>query len=278
MKFAVCNEMFGDEPFAEAWTAARAMGYTGLEIAPFTLWKDSEPFDARAVPSFMRKHVVQVAADAGLEIIGLHWLLAKTEGVHLTSPDSTVRQRTAEYLCSLAELCAELGGKVMVLGSPQQRNLLPGVEYSAAEKYAAEVLQSAMPVCKSLGVTIALEPLGPGEGDFLLTAERGIALAQLVNSPYCQLHLDVKAMSSESEPIAEIIRASREWVVHFHANDPNLLGPGMGTVEFAPIIAALREIEYQGWVSLEVFKYEPSPREIARASIEYLRTIEAALT
>ena len=77
MKFAVCNEMFGDEPFAEAWTAARAMGYTGLEIAPFTLWKDSEPFDARAVPSFMRKHVVQVAADAGLEIIGLHWLLAK---------------------------------------------------------------------------------------------------------------------------------------------------------------------------------------------------------
>ncbi len=128
-----------------------------------------------------------------------------------------------------------------------------------------------------LGVTIGLEPLGPAEGNFLLNAKAAVRLMGLVGSPHCKLHLDVKAMSSEAEPIADIIRANRKWLVHFHANDPNLLGPGMGSVDFKPIFGALRKIDYSGWVSVEVFKYEPSPDEIARQSIEYMRRIEAAV-
>lgn len=277
MKYAFCNEMFGEEPFAEVWPQVAALGYTGVEIAPFTLWREDEHFDARAVPKFMRQHVAQVAKDSGLEVVGLHWLLAKTAGFYLTSPDAAVRSATAEYLKALAQLCADLGGSIMVLGSPQQRNLLPGVGYNDAEEYAAEILRAAMPTCESLGVTVALEPLGPAEGNFMLTAESGIRLAQLVDSPRCKLHLDVKAMSSEKHSIPVVIESSREWFVHFHANDPNLLGPGMGDVEFGEIFQTLHDLKYDGWVSVEVFKYEPSPMEIARASIEYMQQIEAAV-
>jgi sugar phosphate isomerase/epimerase len=277
MKYAFCNEMFGDEPFERVWPQVAAWGYTGVEIAPFTLWKEDDEFDARAVPKFMRQKVAKVAADAGLEVVGLHWLLAKTSGFYLTSPEASVRNATADYLKVLAQLCADLGGKIMVLGSPQQRNLLPGVGYNDAEQYAAEVLRAAMPTCADLGVTIALEPLGPAEGDFMLTAESGIRLAKLVDSPHCKLHLDVKAMSSEKHSIPVVIEASKEWLVHFHANDPNLLGPGMGDVEFGEIFQTLHDIKYDGWVSVEVFNYEPSPLEIARASIEYMRQVNAAI-
>lgn len=271
MKFALCNEMFGDASFADTFSTTRRLGYTGIEIAPFTLLPGAATVDVRDVPAAMRAEVKQQAADAGLEVVGLHWLLAKTEGFYLTSPDPAVRQSTAEYFKALAELCCDLGATIMVLGSPQQRNLLPGVSHDEAEQYAAEVLRAAMPVCADSGVTVALEPLGPSEGDFLNTAASAIRLAKRVDSPHCKLHLDVKAMSSEPEPIDQVIRASREWVVHFHANDPNLLGPGMGEVEFEPIFAALKEIGYDGWVSVEVFKYEPSPEEIARRSMEYMR-------
>jgi sugar phosphate isomerase/epimerase len=172
MKFAICNETFGDRPFADTFSTIRKLGYTGVEIAPFTLLPKTEPFDVRQVPAERIVEVRQQAEDAGLEVVGLHWLLAKTDGCYLTSPDPTVRRRTADYLRTLVEICADLGGKIMVLGSPKQRNLLPGVTYEDAEAYAVEVLHLVMPSCAQYGVTLGLEPLGPAEGDFMLTARR----------------------------------------------------------------------------------------------------------
>ena len=277
MKYAICNETFEDQPFNEAWAVARDLGYTGIEIAPFTLLPGVDPFDVRDVPAAKREEVKQQAADAGLEVIGLHWLLAKSSGPYLTSPDPAVRSATVEYFKAVSQLCADLGGKVMVLGSPQQRNLLPGVSYDDAEQYAAEVLREFVPTLADLDLMLALEPLGPAEGDFLPTAESGIRLAKLVDSPHCKLHLDVKAMSSESKPIADVVRDSKDWMVHFHANDPNLLGPGMGEVDFGPIFAALKETGYDGWVSVEVFDYKPGAEEIARRSMDYMQKISASL-
>jgi sugar phosphate isomerase/epimerase len=275
MKFAICNEMFGDRPIADTFSTIRKLGYTGVEIAPFTLAPQAAPFDVRKVPAERIVEMRTQAEEAGLEVVGLHWLLAKTEGCYLTSPDPTVRRHTAEYLRALAEVCADLGGKVMVLGSPQQRNLQEGVSYADGEAYAAEVLHATVPACRQFGVTIALEPLGPAEGNFMLTAAAGIHLAKLVGSPHCKLHLDVKAMSSEDQSIPDVIRASRDWTVHFHANDPNLCGPGMGEVDFHPIFAALQETGYKGWVSVEAFKFDPSPDEVARRSIEYMQQVAA---
>ena len=277
MKYAICNETFQNQPFDQAWAVARDLGYTGIEIAPFTLLPEAETFDVREVTTSKRSEVKQQAADAGLEVVGLHWLLAKSQGIYLTSPEDSVRAKTVEYFKALSQLCADLGGKIMVLGSPQQRNLLPGVTYEQAEQYAAEILRQVTPTLADLNLTLALEPLSPAEGDFLLTAESAIRLAKMVDSPHCKLHLDVKAMSSESKPIPDIIRDSKDWTVHFHANDPNLSGPGMGEMDFTPIFAALKETGYNDWVSVEVFNYEPSPKEIARQSIEYMQKIEASL-
>lgn len=270
MKYAVCNETFQDWPFEKAFQYAREVGYTGIEIAPFTLAQFATDVSAE-----QRKTVNQQIKDAGLECVGLHWLLAKTEGFYLTTPDEAVQKKTGDYLAELARLCRDLDGNIMVLGSPQQRNLLPGVNHEQGMEFAAEVIKQAMPVLEDCGVTLALEPLGPGEGDFLNTAELGIALAQMVDSPNCKLHLDVKAMSTEDKPIADIIRDSKEWTAHFHANDPNLLGPGMGEVEFDPIFAALKETGYDGWVSVEVFNYEPGIETICEKSMRYMREVEA---
>ncbi len=271
MKFGICNETFGDWELDKACAAARSIGYTGIEIAPFTLGNDIRKLSAQ-----QRTEIRTTVEQNDLHVIGLHWLLAKTpeHAYHLTSPEAEVRRRTAAYLGDLARLCGELGGQVMVLGSPQQRNRLPGVSHHQAMEYAAEVLRQVMPVCESSGTMIAVEPLGPAEGNFLLTAVEGNQLIEMVDSPCCKLHLDVKAMASESEPTAEVIRVNQKHLVHFHANDPNLLGPGMGQVDFVPILAALRDIGYDRWVSVEVFDYRPGAQVIAETSI---RNLQAAL-
>jgi len=206
-----------------------------------------------------------------LEVIGLHWLLSKTEGYYLTSPDDAVRSATSDYLCELARLCRDLGGKVLVLGSPQQRNLLPGVTHDQAMELAADCIRHVTPVLETCGVVLAVEPLAPAEGDFLNTADLGAELCGMVDSPTVRLHLDVKAMSSEPAPVPEIIKKHAPLLEHFHANDPNLLGPGMGDVKFEPIFAALKEIGYDGWVSVEVFNFEPGAETIARKSMETMK-------
>jgi len=272
MKFAFCNEMFGQQPFPTSFALAKELGYAGVEFAPFTL-----AADATQVSPDQRRETRAIVEDLGLETVGLHWLLAKTEGSYLTSPEEAVREHTAAYVVSLAELCRDLGGSIMVLGSPQQRNLLPNVTHDAAMEYAADVIRRAEPALRDCGVTLALEPLGPSEGDFLNTAASGIELARMIDSPNVRLHLDVKAMSSEDKPIPDIIRDCAEWTAHFHANDPNLLGPGMGDVDFRPIMAALKGSGYEGWVSVEVFDYSPGPERIARESIETLQQCLEAL-
>jgi len=272
MKFAICNETFQGWPFEKAFHFAAELGYTGLEIAPFTIHTS-----AYEISPARRAEVRKEAEAAGLEIIGLHWLLAKTSGYYLTTPDNAVRAKTAEYLGELARLCRDLGGRVMVLGSPQQRNLLPGVTHEQAMHLAAECLRRAMPTLEDCGVTLAVEPLSPLDGNFLLTAEQGAELCTMVGSPHCRLHLDCKAMSSEAKPIPQILHENRKLLVHFHANDPNLRGPGMGELDFLPIFQALAKIDYRGWVSVEVFDYAPGVEALARESIEYLRKCEAAL-
>ena len=266
MKFAICNETFQDWPFDRAFAFAAECGYTGIEMAPFTIADD-----VTEIPAQKRAEVRRQAEAAGLEIVGLHWLLAKTEGLYITSPDADTRRRTAEYFGQLARFCADLGGKVMVCGSPQQRNLLPGVSHEEAMEYAADVFRTAVPVLEETGVMIALEPLAPAETDFMQTAADAVRLAEMIGSPQVRLHLDCKAMSSESIEIAELIRRNRSLLIHFHANDPNLRGPGFGQLDFMPIFGALGEIDYRGWVSVEVFDYEPGVERLVRESIEYMR-------
>ncbi|HEX4132638.1 MAG TPA: sugar phosphate isomerase/epimerase family protein [Pirellulales bacterium] len=271
MKFAICNETFQDWPFDRAFAFARAYGYTGLEMAPFTI-----DTDVRRISPSKRAEVRRQAEAADLQIIGLHWLLAKTEGFYLTSPDADVRRRTAAYLGDLAHLCRDLGGSIMVLGSPLQRILLPGVSEVEGMRYAADVLTQAMPGCEATDVTIALEPLSTDWGRFLNTAAEGVELMEMVGSPHCRLHLDCIAMSTEPTPIPELLKRHRREMVHLHVNDPNKQGPGMGKLDFAPILRTLGEIDYRGWVSVEVFDYTPGPERLARESIENLRAAAKA--
>jgi sugar phosphate isomerase/epimerase len=271
MKFAICNETFQDWPFEKAFEFARECGYTGIEIAPFTMNKN-----AYDISSAQRDQVRRQAEAADLEVVGLHWLLAHTDGYYLTTPDAEVRKRTSGYLGELSRLCRDLGGRVMVLGSPQQRNLLAGVTHEQAVTYAAQTIRDAVPAIEECGVVLAVEPLGPEEGDFLLTADAARSLIEQVDAPCCRLHLDVKAMSSESKSVPEIIRENADLLQHFHANDPNRRGPGMGKVRFEPILEALRDVDYNGWVSVEVFDYSPGIETLARDSIRYMKRCLAA--
>jgi sugar phosphate isomerase/epimerase len=266
MKFAICNEIYQGWKIEDTLAHAARLGYAGVEIAPFTLANSVNDISATE-----RQRIRDLAARNKIAIVGLHWLLVKPEGLYLNHTDAGIRERTAKYFVDLVNCCADFGGTIMVVGSPKQRNILPGVAREQAWDWTVTTFRDAVKRAEDRGVTICFEPLSPAETDFINTAAEAIEFVKPFNSPAFKIIIDVKAMCSESKPIPQIIRESWPHFAHFHANDKNLKGPGFGDVDFKPIAATLGEVGYKGYVSVEVFKFEEGAEAIAGKSIEYLR-------
>ena len=266
MKFAICNEIYQGWKLEDTLAHAARLGYAGVEIAPFTLANSVNDISAAE-----RQRIRDLAARNKIEILGLHWLLVKPEGLYLNHTDAGIRARTAQYFVDLVDCCADFGGTIMVVGSPKQRNILEGVSPQQAWDWTAATFRDPVKRAEDRGVTICFEPLAPVETNFINTAAAAIEFVKPFNSSAFKIILDVKAMSSEAKSIPQIIRESWPHFAHFHANDKNLKGPGFGDVDFKPIAATLREVGYDGYVSVEVFKFEEGPEVIAGKSLEYLQ-------
>jgi sugar phosphate isomerase/epimerase len=193
--------------------------------------------------------------------------------LYINHPDASIRDRTARYFCDLVDFCGDVGGKVMVVGSPKQRNVMPEVSPQQAWDWAADTFRPAVRQAEQRGVTICFEPLAPVETNFINTAAEAIRFTEQFNSPSFKIILDVKAMCSEAKPIPQIIRESWPHFAHFHANDKNLKGPGFGDVDFKPIAVALKEVGYNDFVSVEVFNFDEGPDVIAGKSLEYMKKV-----
>ncbi|HUW61197.1 MAG TPA: sugar phosphate isomerase/epimerase family protein [Candidatus Bathyarchaeia archaeon] len=267
MKLGICSEIFKDwNDVGRAIDYVKQAGYDGLEIAPFTLAQYVSD-----VPQQVRRDIVARAQAAKLDILGIHWVLVGPEGVHITHPEKSVRDRTAQYLIDLANFCGDVGGKVLIFGSPKQRSVQEGMSYEQAVENAVAVFEHALPTCADRGVTICMEPLTHLETNFCTTAEETVRLIDRINHPNFRLLLDTKGMTFEKDDRATLIRRYAKYLAHYHANDENLSGPGWGDVDFGPIFQALKDIKYQGYVSVEVFDFKPGPEAIAEKSLAYMK-------
>lgn len=266
MKLSICNELFEGWSLEKVFSYVSRLGYHGVEIAPFTLTED-----VRSLGPGERKRLRELAESHGLEIVGLHWLLVKPEGLHILGPSRETINATLEYMRALIDFSADLGGKVLVFGSPRQRNVPPGMSREEAWRRALDFFGDVAEYAEERGQTVAIEPLARHLTNFINTVDEAVKLVEDVGSPGLQLILDVYSMKDEGRPYGEIIRRGGRYLVHFHANDTNKLGPGFGDADYVEILNALREVGYEGFLSVEVFDTSPGPERIAAKSIENLK-------
>lgn len=273
MKYAICNETFQGMAWPETCHAVASSGYQGIEVAPFTLAANVGDISANA-----RRDCADTARREGLEIVGLHWLLVSPKGLSVTDADAAVRERTAIYLTDLVDFCADLGGRILVFGSPAQRRLPTDVAPEQAAQAARDRLlaciEPALQIAHERGITICLEPLPAPEADFILSLETAVDIISRLNHPALQTIFDVKSASSEGKALPDLIRTYAPYIAHVHANDANRRGPGFGATDYRPILSALEEVDYAGYVSVEVFDYTPDPFIIARDSLAYMQRCE----
>ena len=273
MKLAVCNEFFEGWEIERVFEYAAEIGCDGVEIAPFTL-ADS----VTEIPSARRAEIRKSAESAGIEIVGLHWLLAKPDGLYLTHPDPEVRKRTRDYIEALINFGGDLGVQVMIHGSPNQRNLQEGWDPDECWKWAVDIFAGCTDLMAERGITYCIEALTGKETNFITSIGDALKMVAEVGHPNFQTMVDCKAAAAADRPHVDVIAQAGKAMRHVHVNDPNLRGPGFGDLEFAPILRALKDRGYKGYISVEVFDFKPDPQTIASRSIGYLRGILEGLS
>lgn len=246
-----------------------AIGYQGIELAPFTLTADVRQCDAST-----RNDIKNAAADHGLPITSLHWLLVSPPGLHINAIDDKTRLETVDFLRGLIDFAADIGADTMIFGSPKQRAIEDTLQN--AWKRAADSYSKVLSTLEERGVTLCMEPLPAPECDFVMNAAEAAQMVAEVNHPHFKLMLDAKSLCGESgdpsgKAAAELIGQWGKQCHYFHANDANRRAPGYGDTDFRLIATALKESGYDGWVSLEPFDYRPDPLTMAKESFAYMK-------
>src|SRR6516162_2510185 len=177
-RHSICNEAFEKWPFADACKAIRTAGYTGIEIAPFTLAE--KPRDVTAA---QRAEYRDIIASEGLTFVGLHWLMVSPKGLHVTGPDAELRQQSWGHIRDLIDLCADLGPNgVMVFGSPKQRSSTGGLTPAEATRNFVDGLAGIASHAVERGVTVLVEALPANQADIVLTLAEAVDIVNQIDS------------------------------------------------------------------------------------------------
>lgn len=271
MKLALCNELLAEQELAEQCEFAAALGYQGLEIAPFTL--DDKPHQISAQ---RRRGVRRTVEASGLAVSGLHWLLVSPPGLSITSADEAVRAQTRDVMCGLAALCGDLGGTVLVHGSPKQRWLPDDPAAAAAARgWAMELFAAAGEAARANGVVYCIEALAPPHANFITTVAEAAAIVDEIGNPALRTMIDLGAARANpaEAPVENLIA---QWlpsghVAHIQLRDRSRRGPGQGDDLFGDALAALDRQDYAGWIAVEPIELHPDGRATAAYCAGYLK-------
>lgn len=266
-RHSMCNEGFDKRPFAESCRVLRRAGYTGIEIAPFTLADDPTDIGPSA-----RREYRDVLRSEGLEFVGFHWLMVSSKGLHVTTPDDVLRARSWRHIRHLIDLCADLGpAGVMVFGSPKQRSATGGLTPADATRNFVDGLTAVAPHAASRGVTILVEALPAAQSDVVQSLAEAVAIVRALDSPAIRTMFDVHNAVDETEPHEALVDRYFDLIRHVHVNEFDGRHCGTGSYDFKPVLAVLRRRAYRGWISLEAFDFTPGADRVAAESIEHLQ-------
>lgn len=275
MRLSLCNEVLSPMPFAEQCVYAAKLGYDGLEVAPYTLSDEPDRMSAGLVAATRR-----AVEDAGIAVTGLHWLLVKPGGLSISTKDDAVRERTLDVMFSLVDLCAELGGRYLVHGSPAQRRIDQGETREAALARAQASWAAVAERAQKAGVVYCVEPLSSAQTPLVNTLEEASKVVAAIGNPALKSMLDCSSAGRmEKESLAAL---AEKWlppgvIAHVQVNDRNRQGPGQGGDKFAPLLGALLKHGYSGDIAVEPFDYVPDGPGAAARAVGYLRGVLEAL-
>jgi D-psicose/D-tagatose/L-ribulose 3-epimerase len=273
-RFAICSETFAGMDFVSACRAAARIGYRGIEIEPSHLLSGPAP-DPAALSASRRTQIRKTIRDEGMDCVGLHSFLKAPAGLHLTIADAGVRQRSWDYFSRLIDLAADLADEPhMILGSSKQRQAVDGTTPAEAKRRLIEGLAAMAPLAQRRGVKILMEPLAPHLCNVINSLAEAMDVVTAVANPAVATMFDCHNTAGEKKPVDVLIREYYPHILHVHLNEMDGQRPGAGSFPFGLVLRTLRESGYRGWLSVEVFDFQPDGETVARKALQFLQSVK----
>ena len=262
MQLAISNIAWGSEDLDRHLSLVKQVGFDGVELVPGLLWPD--PVKA---PVAERRALVGRIADRGLKVVGLHGLL--DDRPDLTLFPYSQSSATREYLKRLCSMCSDLGGETLVLGSAKNR-ARADLPWEDAVQYASELFAEVAAEAAACGVFVLVDPVAATESDFVVSVDQAVELVRATSHPHCKLHLNVGALATSGENVAERLTGLRGILMHVHVGDPGLAPPGSTGLDHTSIGEALRTAGYDRFLSVTMRPAGPLT-DVITQSFEYVR-------
>lgn len=236
-----------------------SLGYDGVELAV----RDPNLLDVAHVEEVVVRYNLEVPAIGTGQAYG-------EESLSFTDPDQKVRERAIQRIHDQIEFASRFKAQVII--GLIRGKVRPEVERAQVWAWMVEALRECAHHAEERGVKLTLEPLNRYETNLINTVAEGLALIEEVGSEALYLLLDTFHMNIEEPSMEKSIIAAGEHLSHFHVADSNRWHPGAGHIDFASIVNALRQIGYEGYLSVEAMPY-PDPDACARKTIEHMRPL-----
>jgi len=255
MKYSISNWIYADEPLHATFQRLQKYGYDGLELVG-----EPQKYGPEEVNQLCREFDLQVFSVLGWSI----WPLERD----LAHPDPQKRQKALNYATECVDLAVAVGASLVVV-IPASAGRTSPIGQPDSEKawkeavarewgYAVESVWKAATYAEQKGVLLAIEPINRYESFLVNSTAQGLRFVQEVNSPVVRLHLDTFHMNIEERDPAGAIREAGSLLVNMHVSDSQRGPVGHGHTDFAAIMKALKEIGYQGALTMEPLPPEPN--------------------
>jgi len=256
MKYSVSNWIYGEEPLRTTFERLKRYGYDGIELKG-----EPQEYEPQEVRKLCQEFDLQAFSVLGWSI----WPLERD----LANPDPQLREKALDYAIQCVDLASVVEAPlVVVIPAPAGRTSPLGEVtteeewVAAAEKewnHAVESVKTAAAYAEQKGILLAVEPINRYESFLVNNVDQVLRFVSDVGSSAVKLHLDSFHMNIEEQNPAEAIRKAGELLINMHISDSNRHAVGYGHTDFGALMKALKDINYQGPLTLEPVPPHPNP-------------------
>lgn len=249
MRLSACTAAFGMADLKEIIDTSARLGYDAVEITA-ALHLPVESTKER------RKEVLGWIYDAGIVCSALHYIFDGT--IRLLSTDPEMMKKSIAYMKKIIDLAQDMECPTIIVGSGgKTRSFEEGWNREEGVKCMVEVIRQSGLYAQEKGITLAIEAINRYETNFLNTLEEAVNFINMVDLPNVRTMADTYHLNIEEVNPAETIRKYGHTLANLHLADSNRQAPGDGHFDFASVAEALREVNFQGYCSFEVFGLYP---------------------